>query len=95
MKTVAEYRRYADKCRKFAAKSDRPEDKQALETIARASVQVANEREAVLFSTYSASIFIRVTLRHINALAQCHKVSICFFVCLLVQCGKCRELLAK
>jgi hypothetical protein len=48
MKTVAEYRMYAEECRKLAAKGQRPNDKQALETIARAWDRVANEREASL-----------------------------------------------
>ena len=48
MKTVAEYRMYAEGCRKLAAKVERPEDKQALELMARAWELVANEREAVL-----------------------------------------------
>jgi hypothetical protein len=48
MKTVAEYRSYADQCRKLAAKVSRLEDKEALEYIARAWDRVANEREADL-----------------------------------------------
>ena len=48
MKTVAEYRLYAKECRRLAANTARPEDKQALETIARAWDQVADEREALL-----------------------------------------------
>ena len=48
MKTVAEYRMYAAECHKLAAKTARPEDKQALETIARAWERVADEREAQL-----------------------------------------------
>ena len=48
MKTVAEYRLYAKDCRRLAANTARPEDKQALETIARAWDQVADEREAQL-----------------------------------------------
>jgi hypothetical protein len=39
---------YAEECRKLAAKTGRPEDKQALETIARAWDRIANEREASL-----------------------------------------------
>lgn len=39
---------YAEECRKLAAKTERPEDKQALETIARAWDRIANEREASL-----------------------------------------------
>jgi hypothetical protein len=48
MKTVAEYRMYGAECRKLALKTARPEDKQALETIARAWERVADEREAQL-----------------------------------------------
>jgi hypothetical protein len=49
MKTVAEYRSYADQCRKLAAKvTTRPEDKEALQHIARQWGLVANEREAHL-----------------------------------------------
>ena len=48
MKTVAEYRLYAEECRRLASKTTRPQDKQALETIARAWDQVADEREAQL-----------------------------------------------
>ena len=48
MKTVAEYRLYAEECRRLAAKMARPEDKQALGSIGRAWDQVANEQEAQL-----------------------------------------------
>jgi hypothetical protein len=48
VKTVAEYRLYAEECRRLAAQTTRPQDKQALETIARAWDQVADEREAQL-----------------------------------------------
>jgi hypothetical protein len=48
VKTVAEYRLYAEECRRLAAKTARPEDKQALETIARAWDRAADEREAQL-----------------------------------------------
>ena len=37
-----------EECRKLAAKVDRPEDKQVLETMARAWDRVANERETEL-----------------------------------------------
>ena len=50
MKTVAEYRLYAEECRRLAVNTARPEDKQALETIARAWERVADEREALLLS---------------------------------------------
>ena len=46
--TVAECRRFAEECRKLAAKVNRPEDKQVLETMARAWDRVANERETEL-----------------------------------------------
>jgi hypothetical protein len=45
MKTVAEYRAYAAVCRRLMARVSRPEDKQALETVARAWEQLADERE--------------------------------------------------
>jgi hypothetical protein len=48
MKTAAEYRVYGDECRKLAARVPRSEDKQALETIARAWDSIATEREATL-----------------------------------------------
>ena len=48
MKTVAEYRLYAEECRRLAAKMARPGDKQALGSIGRAWDQVANEQEAQL-----------------------------------------------
>jgi hypothetical protein len=48
MKTVAENRLYAEECRKLAAKTARPEDEQAQETIARAWERVADEQEAQL-----------------------------------------------
>ena len=48
MKTVAEYRLYAEECRRLGARIARPEDKQALETIARAWDRLADEREAQL-----------------------------------------------
>jgi hypothetical protein len=47
MKTVAEYRLYAEECRKLAAKMT-PNDKQSLEVIARAWDRIADEREAQL-----------------------------------------------
>ena len=48
MKTVAEYRQYAEECRRLAPKVPQPEDKKALEAIARAWDRVADEREAHL-----------------------------------------------
>jgi hypothetical protein len=48
LKPVAEYRLYAEECRKLAARVPRPDDKQALEAMARAWETVANEREAML-----------------------------------------------
>jgi hypothetical protein len=48
MKTVAEYRSYADQCRKLAARATtQPEDKEALQYIARQWDLVANERETI------------------------------------------------
>jgi hypothetical protein len=43
MKTVAEYRAYAAVCRRLMARVSRPEDKQALETVARAWEHLADE----------------------------------------------------
>jgi hypothetical protein len=48
MKTVAEYRLYAEECRKLAAQMSQPEEKQALETMARAWESAANKWEAHL-----------------------------------------------
>ena len=45
---MAEYRSYADQCRKLAAKvTTRPEDKETLQYIARQWDLVANEQEAI------------------------------------------------
>jgi hypothetical protein len=46
MKTVAEYRSYAAECRNLAMR--RPEDKEALESIAQAWDKIADEREGKL-----------------------------------------------
>jgi hypothetical protein len=48
MKTVAEYRVYAEECRKLAVRTARADDKQALEMLARAWDRIATEREARL-----------------------------------------------
>jgi hypothetical protein len=48
MKTVAEYRAFAGECRSLMAKLTRQEDKQALERVARAWDNLADEREARL-----------------------------------------------
>jgi hypothetical protein len=48
MKLVAECRVYAEGCRKLAATMSQPEEKQALETMARAWEDAANKREAQL-----------------------------------------------
>jgi len=48
MKTVAEYREYAAECRRLAGRLLRLEDKQALESIAQAWDNLADEREARL-----------------------------------------------
>jgi hypothetical protein len=58
MKTVAEYRMYAEECRKLSAKIVRPEDQQALETIARAWDRIANEREARLLKQIDGDVLI-------------------------------------
>jgi hypothetical protein len=46
MKTVAEYRQFAEECRKLAAKLTNPNDKHAVELMASAWDKIANEREA-------------------------------------------------
>jgi hypothetical protein len=48
MKLVAECWLHADEYRKLAAQMNQPEEKQALETIARAWENAANKREAQL-----------------------------------------------
>jgi hypothetical protein len=48
MKTVAEYRQFAQACRELASKLTDPKDKHAIELIAGAWEQIAADREAVL-----------------------------------------------
>jgi hypothetical protein len=48
MKLVAECRLYAEECRKLAAQMSQPEEKQALETMARAWDNAANKWQAHL-----------------------------------------------
>lgn len=48
MKTVAEYREFAAKCREVAARMTNPEDRRALELQASAWEKVAAGREAAL-----------------------------------------------
>jgi len=48
MKTVAEYREFAAKCRELAAKLTDPNDRRATQLMASAWEKVANEREAAL-----------------------------------------------
>jgi hypothetical protein len=48
VKTVAEYRKFAEDCRELAAKLTTPEDKRAQELMATAWENVANQREAQL-----------------------------------------------
>jgi hypothetical protein len=50
MKTVAEYRKFAEDCRELALKLRSADDKRALELMATAWDKVANEREALLGS---------------------------------------------
>jgi hypothetical protein len=50
MRTVAEYRKYADDCRALAAKLANPDDKRAVLLMATAWEKVANERERQLTS---------------------------------------------
>jgi hypothetical protein len=51
MRTVAEYREYAEGCRGLAEKTTDPNNKHALELMAKAWDKVANEREAALKKT--------------------------------------------
>jgi hypothetical protein len=46
MKTVAEYRQFAEECRQLAARLHAPDDKRAVLLMATAWDKVANEREA-------------------------------------------------
>jgi hypothetical protein len=48
MKTVTEYREFAEKCRALAAKLTDPNDKRATELMASAWEKVAKQREAML-----------------------------------------------
>jgi hypothetical protein len=48
MRTVAEYRKYAEDCRELATKLGNPDDKRAVLLMATAWEKVANEREAQL-----------------------------------------------
>ena len=48
MKTVAEYREFAVKCREMAARMTDPQDRRTLELQGSAWEKVANEREAKL-----------------------------------------------
>jgi hypothetical protein len=48
MRTVAEYREYAEASRDLASKTTDPNDKHALELMAKAWDKVANEREAAI-----------------------------------------------
>jgi hypothetical protein len=51
MKTVAEYRKFADDCRQLAAKLTNPDDRRAVLLMATAWDKVANERETQLRDT--------------------------------------------
>jgi hypothetical protein len=51
MKTVAEYRKFAEDCRELGSKLRNPDDKRALELMAAAWDKIANEREALLKKT--------------------------------------------
>jgi hypothetical protein len=48
MKTVAEYRQFAEQCRELATRITNPKDKYAVELMASAWEKIANEREAAL-----------------------------------------------
>jgi hypothetical protein len=58
MKTVAEYRAYAVECRRLVARVSRPEDKRALEVVARAWDSLADEIEARLLKQIDGEILI-------------------------------------
>jgi hypothetical protein len=58
MKTVAEYRAYATESRRLVASVPRPEDKQALEKLARAWDNLADEREARLLKQIDGDTLI-------------------------------------
>ena len=51
MRTVAEYRKYANDCRQLAAKLTNADDKRAILLMATAWDKVANEREALIKKT--------------------------------------------
>jgi hypothetical protein len=55
MKLIAQYRLYAQECRKLAADSDKPDFKEALEMMSRAWENAASEREAYLREIYLKS----------------------------------------
>jgi hypothetical protein len=57
VKTVAEYRKFAEDCRELAAKLNTPDDKRAQELMATAWEKVAIQREAQLGKTASARRF--------------------------------------
>jgi hypothetical protein len=48
MRTVEEYRQFAEECRKLAANLTNPEDKRATEMMAVAWDKVADQREAAI-----------------------------------------------
>jgi hypothetical protein len=48
MKTVAEHRQFAERCREMATKITDPNDKHAVELMAESWDKVANDREAAL-----------------------------------------------
>jgi hypothetical protein len=54
VKTVAEYRKFAEDSRELAAKLNTPDDKRALELMAAAWDKVANQREVQLGKTAAA-----------------------------------------
>ncbi len=58
MKTVAEYRAYAAESRRLVTSVSRPEDKQALERLARAWDDIADEREARLLKQIDGDTLI-------------------------------------
>ena len=55
MKTVAEYREFAERCRELAAVLSNPKDRQALELMASSWDKAAEQREALLQSENNKS----------------------------------------
>jgi hypothetical protein len=56
VKLVAQYRQFAEECRKLGAQIDQPKERQALESMARVWESVAAEREAQLLEQINIRI---------------------------------------